>query len=271
MDTLRTFEARVEVAGWDEAFLSVETDEPEDLAREMQDRVLERTRLWSTIGSATTGCRPSSRAGSASPRRLHRDLRALARADVRPADHRPLGRRLDGGQARRARDPHRRRPRDRRRGRARRTLRRTPALAREPRTRRGLVAGAPEGWTAKGHGRERTSSATSPITTRSGARPSGWPTRSSTTSGARRSATHVTVKVRFAPFFTSTHGVTLGEPTMEPEALPVRGSARSALRVRPARAPARRRAEMAPPQRPREAQDARGARAVAPRGVQDAG
>ena len=50
MDTLRTFEARVEVAGWDEAFLSVETDEPEDLAREMQDRVLERTRLWSTIG-----------------------------------------------------------------------------------------------------------------------------------------------------------------------------------------------------------------------------
>jgi DNA polymerase-4 len=28
MDTLRTFDAEVEVAGWDEAYLAVETEEP---------------------------------------------------------------------------------------------------------------------------------------------------------------------------------------------------------------------------------------------------
>ena len=32
MDTLRTFDAVVQVAGWDEAFLAAETDDPEDLA-----------------------------------------------------------------------------------------------------------------------------------------------------------------------------------------------------------------------------------------------
>ena len=50
MQTLRSFGAPVEVAGWDEAFMVVETGDPEDLAREIQRRVLERTRLWSTIG-----------------------------------------------------------------------------------------------------------------------------------------------------------------------------------------------------------------------------
>ncbi|HET8525148.1 MAG TPA: DNA polymerase IV, partial [Actinomycetota bacterium] len=48
MDTLRTFGAPVEVAGWDEAFMAVDGDDPERMAREIQSRVLERTRLWST-------------------------------------------------------------------------------------------------------------------------------------------------------------------------------------------------------------------------------
>ena len=50
METLRTFGAPVEVAGWDEAFMAVETDDPERLARRIQRRVNEHTRLWSTIG-----------------------------------------------------------------------------------------------------------------------------------------------------------------------------------------------------------------------------
>jgi DNA polymerase IV len=35
----------------------------------------------------------------------------------------------------------------------------------------------------------------------------------------RRRAVRVIVKVRFAPFFTNTHGVPLAEPTAEPDAL----------------------------------------------------
>jgi DNA polymerase IV len=36
--------------GWDEAFIAVETADPEALAREIQARVRERTELWCTIG-----------------------------------------------------------------------------------------------------------------------------------------------------------------------------------------------------------------------------
>ena len=50
MQTLRSFDAVVQEMGWDEAFLGVETDDPELLSREVQRRVLERTRLWCTIG-----------------------------------------------------------------------------------------------------------------------------------------------------------------------------------------------------------------------------
>ena len=50
MQTLREFPAVVQVMGWDEAFMAVETDDPERLAREVQQAVLERTGLWCSIG-----------------------------------------------------------------------------------------------------------------------------------------------------------------------------------------------------------------------------
>jgi DNA polymerase-4 len=50
MDTLRSFGFVVQVMGWDEAFIAVETDDPETLARDIQARVLERTELWCSIG-----------------------------------------------------------------------------------------------------------------------------------------------------------------------------------------------------------------------------
>jgi nucleotidyltransferase/DNA polymerase involved in DNA repair len=50
MAALRSFDAVVQELGWDEAFLGVETDDPEGLARDIQRRVLERTRLWCTVG-----------------------------------------------------------------------------------------------------------------------------------------------------------------------------------------------------------------------------
>jgi DNA polymerase IV len=50
MDALRSFGFVVQVMGWDEAFIAVESDEPESLAREIQQRVLKRTELWCSIG-----------------------------------------------------------------------------------------------------------------------------------------------------------------------------------------------------------------------------
>ena len=50
METLRSFDAVVEVLGWDEAFLGVETDDPELFARELQAAVLDATHLHCSVG-----------------------------------------------------------------------------------------------------------------------------------------------------------------------------------------------------------------------------
>ncbi len=50
MATLRGFDAVVEVLGWDEAFLGVDTDDPEELARAVQNRVREVTGLDLSVG-----------------------------------------------------------------------------------------------------------------------------------------------------------------------------------------------------------------------------
>jgi len=50
MATLEESDAVVEPAGWDEAFLAVETDDPEAAARDVQDRVRASTGLACTVG-----------------------------------------------------------------------------------------------------------------------------------------------------------------------------------------------------------------------------
>ncbi len=50
MDTLRSLGVVVEVLGWDEAFLGVETDDPEAFARRVQEAVLEATQLHCSVG-----------------------------------------------------------------------------------------------------------------------------------------------------------------------------------------------------------------------------
>ena len=50
MATLKQLDAVVEVLGWDEAFLAVNTDEPEAFAREIQARVRGATGLDCTVG-----------------------------------------------------------------------------------------------------------------------------------------------------------------------------------------------------------------------------
>ncbi len=50
MATLREFDAVVEVMGWDEAFLGVDSGDPEALARQVADRVRARTQLDCSVG-----------------------------------------------------------------------------------------------------------------------------------------------------------------------------------------------------------------------------
>lgn len=51
MRTLRSLDGVVvEVLGWDEAFVAVESDDPEELARRIQQAVLEATRLHCSVG-----------------------------------------------------------------------------------------------------------------------------------------------------------------------------------------------------------------------------
>jgi DNA polymerase-4 len=50
METLRSLGVVVEVLGWDEAFLGLETDDPEAFAAEVQRAVLEATRLHCSVG-----------------------------------------------------------------------------------------------------------------------------------------------------------------------------------------------------------------------------
>ena len=50
MATLREFDAVVQVLGWDEAFLAVVRDDPEELARQIQARVREVTGLECSVG-----------------------------------------------------------------------------------------------------------------------------------------------------------------------------------------------------------------------------
>src|SRR5207247_6819635 len=76
MDTLRTFPAVVEVAGWDEAFMGVEADDPEGLAREVQKAVLDRTELWCSIGVGDIKLRAEVATGFAKPAGVVRQTRA---------------------------------------------------------------------------------------------------------------------------------------------------------------------------------------------------
>jgi DNA polymerase IV len=50
MDTLRSFDVPVEVLGWDEAFMGVETDDPEAFANDVRAAVLDASRLHCSVG-----------------------------------------------------------------------------------------------------------------------------------------------------------------------------------------------------------------------------
>jgi DNA polymerase-4 len=72
MAVLRSFPVRVEVLGWDEAFLGSDTDDPELLAREVQRAVLERTRLHCSVGIGDNKLQAKIATGFGKPRGIGR-------------------------------------------------------------------------------------------------------------------------------------------------------------------------------------------------------
>jgi len=223
MDALRSFGAPVEVAGWDEAFMAAETDEPERLALEIQARVLERTRLWSTIGIGDNRLQAKLASGFGKPRgvfvltsetwseamdgqptselwgigsKTAAKLEALGIrtvAQLATADPEVLAGRFGPSTG--------------------------PWLARLARGE-GSAEVHPEGWVARGRGHEHTfqQNLMDPDEIASEVERLAREVASDL-SRERRRAARVIVKVRFAPFFTNTHGVPMAEPSAEPDAL----------------------------------------------------
>jgi DNA polymerase-4 len=72
MDVLRSFPGVVQPMGWDEAFMGVQAQDPEALARLVQARVLDRTELWCSIGIGDTKLRAKLASGFAKPRGVFR-------------------------------------------------------------------------------------------------------------------------------------------------------------------------------------------------------
>lgn len=72
METLRGLGVVVEVLGWDEAFLGVQTDDPEAFAQQVRDAVLDVTALHSSVGIGDNKVRAKIATGFGKPRGVFR-------------------------------------------------------------------------------------------------------------------------------------------------------------------------------------------------------
>ncbi|QXF80855.1 DNA polymerase-4 [Rhodococcus pyridinivorans] len=72
MDTLRGFGTVVDVLGWDEAFMGVQTSDPEAFAREVQAAVLDATGLHCSVGIGDNVLRAKIATGFGKPRGIFR-------------------------------------------------------------------------------------------------------------------------------------------------------------------------------------------------------
>jgi DNA polymerase IV len=220
MDTLRSFDVVVEVAGWDEAFLAAETGDPESLAGEIQRGVHERTGLWCTVGIGDNRLQAKLATGFGKPRGVFRidtagwpeTMHGLAASELwgvgskTAAKLAELGIRTIGDLASADEDRL-----------AERFGPNTgPWLASLARGE-GSAQVRAEGWVAKGRGRERTFQRD--LTNLDQIR--GEVARlalevASDLEREGRAAERIVVKVRTSSFFTSTHGVKLAEPSADP-------------------------------------------------------
>lgn len=219
MDVVRSFPGVVQVLGWDEAFMGVAAEDPEALAREIQTRVLERTRLWCSIGVGDTKLRAKLGSGFAKPRGVFRLTREgwFEVMGALPADSlwgigTKTARKLAALGIRTV---------DELAAASEETLAdafgpQTGPWLRELATGEGDADVNDEPWVAKSHSHERTfqQDLVDPREIRHEiVRLVGELMEDVREDG--RSVARIVVKVRFAPFFTSTHGVGLSGPTTD--------------------------------------------------------
>ena len=219
MDVLRSFDAVVEVLGWDEAFLGVTTDDPFEVARSVQAAVLASTRLSCSVGIGDNKLRAKLATGFAKPAGVYQLTRFtwFAVMGDRPTTAlwgigAKTGRKLAAlgfttvAELARA-DPD------------------VLASSLGPRMGpwyRGLARGAGSAevtgtpWVAKSRSRETTfqSDLTAPAEITSEVVALARRVAADVVEEGRPAA-RVAVKVRFAPFFTHTRSMTLPEPTAD--------------------------------------------------------
>jgi DNA polymerase IV len=225
MQTLRSFPAVVQTMGWDEAFMAADIEDPIAFARDVQHAVLDQTRLWCSIGVGDSRHRAKLASAFAKRRgvfRLTRDewkevmgsrpvdalwgigaktATKLGELGIRTVDE--LANADDDVLA------------------ARFGPNIGPWL-------RQLGTGEDDGevsaepYVSTGRGRERTfqQDLAEPDEIRAETwRLAGELTSSLASDGEERRVARVVVKVRVRPFFTSTHGMKLPEPTRDAEGI----------------------------------------------------
>lgn len=219
MDTMRTFPCVVQEMGWDEAFMGVETGDPEAMAREVQRAILDRTELWCSIGVGDNKLRAKLATGFAKPAgvfRLTREnwdavmgglpteaLWGIGTKTARKLLALGIGTVTQLAEAEEERL-------------ARRFGPNTGPWLRRLATAESSSKVTAEPYVSKGRGMERTYQ--EDIVDRDEVRRElGKLARelAEELAARGRAAVRIVVKVRFAPFFTSTHGVPLPEPTLD--------------------------------------------------------
>jgi nucleotidyltransferase/DNA polymerase involved in DNA repair len=220
MTALRSLGHMVEVMGWDEAFVAVDSDDPESVARQIQDRIRAATQLDSSVGIGRNRLQAKLATGFGKPAGVYR-LTGQNWFEV-----------LGG------------RPTDALWGIGRKTAGRLAALGittvselatADPRelgaslgpttgpwlvqTARGLASSqvTDEPYQARGHGREVTFQQNIEDWEQVRAQIRELAALvAQDVAAEQRAAARVVVKVRYAPFFTRTHGQALAEPTLDP-------------------------------------------------------
>lgn len=220
MDTLRAHPgAVVELLGWDEAFVGVETDAPEATARALQAEVLEATQLHCSIGIGDTKVRAKIATEFGKPRgvfRLSRDNWMTVMGDLPTKALWGVGNRISQRLA----------------GLGIRTVRELAEFPDEPlvlefgpntgpyfrRLGQGVSSATVDDtpWTARAHGHETTYQRN--LTTTDEIANALRVLADEVVKDIRqegRACTRVHLKVRFAPFFTVTRIRKLPEPTYD--------------------------------------------------------
>jgi len=223
MEALRSLGYVVEVMGWDEAFLAVESDDPEAVARTIQVTIRDAAELDSSVGIGRNRLQAKIATSFGKPAGIFRltgenwyevlgerptdALWGIGRKTAQKLDD--LGLHTVAELA--AADPAR--------------LAASFGPATGPwlvQTARGIAPAevTDEPYQARGHGRETTFQENIRDWERVRAEIVRLAAQVSQDVAAEdRPAARVIVKVRYAPFFTYSRGVTLAEPTMDPAAI----------------------------------------------------